>query len=150
MSVWTITIYGSDTLLGTLDVLKSDVVALSDVVVMATGILGADPSIEQETEPYTSLSGTMYSSRHARVHFKLKLDPIAFPATATTIQTLYHSDLYSKKYHYIWWNDYPLVDSSLTVATECLAVAISKPEIDPDYNSGTKNISIPCSKMVRE
>lgn len=149
MSGWNCTIYGSDTMTTSKTPALTTVQALPDVVSTTFKVIGLEPSISHSDETNTDIAGNKTSRHKIRAKWIAKLYPKNFPSSTSDIQSYFNVSTYKKRYHYIWFNDYPIPDKN-TDATKCLAIAITNVDIEHNYETATKNIIIEFEKMEIE
>jgi len=113
----------------------------------SVGAINASFVLEGENK--VDISRRMRSKNQLRPAFEVKVDPISLPATATNLQTFYGSTVFSKKYHYLWFNSYTLPDSGCA-NTQCLNVAVENVDIQTNYEQGAKEIVITLKKGYSE
>ena len=104
--------------------------------------------IEHEDENRRYWNNRSVSKNIIRPKYEVKMQPLSYPS-ATNLQTFYHSEIFSKKYHYIYFNNYTLPDNDIS-SGKVLAVAITELSIEPNYEEGAKDIVITLENMFSE
>ncbi|MBU1043367.1 MAG: hypothetical protein KJ915_03090 [Candidatus Omnitrophica bacterium] len=131
-------LYGSntDTAAGAMP-LKATVAALSGVVIETLNILGTYSGLAYMDE-LLEYSGDYSLSAHKPYQtFNMKLKPKDFPSSDMTIETMYLQDVLSKRFHWLYFDDFPLrpndPDTALPIAnTKVLAISIYPTENAPE------------------
>lgn len=108
-----------------------------------------DAGIVYKDENKTDISGKIKSRRKIRPNFNVTVYPTRYPESATNLQAYYKTTVLGKKYHYFWFNDYNLPDSTAST-TLCLAVAVNDLQISPNHEQGTKDLTLILEKMYSE
>jgi len=146
----TVRLYGTNTQPTSLEILKTTLDADSTTYpYWEFSAYTINSSFVYENENRTDLGNRVSSKNIVRPTFEVKVAPARIPKTASDLQTFYKTNVFSKRYHYFWFNSYTLPNSG-TASTECLAVAITDVQIEPNYELGSKDLVITMQKMFAE
>lgn len=150
MAGWTIRIYGCDNQVGIADneqPLKTAVEGLTgETYVEYTGIYGMYPEIETEGDTVEYANGFTTTIHQFRNVYNIEVALKQFPSSATTFETFYDTAVFNKRYHWLWFNDFPIVPSGID-NTKVQAIAITG--IATEHKDGAKYLTIQCKNRER-